>query len=83
MVFFADFTFSVFSRNLKKNHQKEKNIQRARFTLHRRRPPPVYICCLHSVHMVLKRSDRASRAKNQEIQRGTAAVIESHGVETQ
>jgi hypothetical protein len=33
--------------------------------------------------MVLKRSDRASRAKNQEIQRGTAAVIESHGVETQ
>jgi len=33
--------------------------------------------------MVLKRSDRAIRAKNREIQRGTAAVIESHGVETQ
>jgi hypothetical protein len=33
--------------------------------------------------MVLTRSDRASRAKNREIQRGTAAVIESHGVETQ
>jgi len=33
--------------------------------------------------MVLKRSDRASRAKNREIQRGNTAVIESHGVETQ
>jgi hypothetical protein len=33
--------------------------------------------------MVLKRSDRASRAKNREIELGTAAVIETHGVETQ
>jgi len=33
--------------------------------------------------MVLKRSDRASRAKNQQNQRGTAAVFESHGVKTQ
>jgi hypothetical protein len=33
--------------------------------------------------MVLKRSDQASRAKNRKIQLGTAAVIETHDVETQ
>jgi len=33
--------------------------------------------------MESKRSNRTSRAKNRENQRGTAAVIESHGVETQ
>ena len=36
-----------------KKNRHQLYTPRARFTLHRRRPPPVYICCLHSVQASL------------------------------